>query len=35
PWHVHALRAAGVRAADGAALDYPDAYYTLNRIPQE
>ncbi|MFM1770776.1 MAG: hypothetical protein RJA22_3305, partial [Verrucomicrobiota bacterium] len=33
PWHVHALRAAGVRAADGAALDYPDAYYTLNRIP--
>jgi hypothetical protein len=34
PWHVHALRAAGVRSTDGAALDYPDAYYTLNRIPK-
>lgn len=32
--HVHELRAAGVRSASGAALDHPDAYYTLNRIPR-
>jgi hypothetical protein len=32
--HVHELRAAGVRSATGAALDHPDAYYTLNRIPR-
>jgi glucose/arabinose dehydrogenase len=32
--HVHELRAEGVRSAAGAALEYPDAYYTLNRIPK-
>jgi glucose/arabinose dehydrogenase len=32
--HVHELRAEGVRAATGAALAHPDAYYTLNRIPR-
>jgi glucose/arabinose dehydrogenase len=32
--HVHELRAEGVRSAQGAALDHPDAYYTLNRIPR-
>jgi glucose/arabinose dehydrogenase len=31
--HVHALRAAGLRSRKGGALLYPDAYYTLNRIP--
>lgn len=35
PLYVHELRAEGVRSADGAALVYPDAYYTLNRIPSE
>jgi hypothetical protein len=32
--YVHELRAAGVRSASGAALESPDAYYTLNRIPK-
>ncbi|MFM7749746.1 MAG: hypothetical protein ACKPB0_04950, partial [Opitutaceae bacterium] len=32
--HVHELRAAGVRSADGVPLEHPDAYYTLNRIPR-
>jgi hypothetical protein len=32
--YVHELRAEGVRSAGGAALEYPDAYYTLNRIPK-
>ncbi len=32
--YVHELRAAGVRSAAGAALEAPDAYYTLNRIPK-
>jgi hypothetical protein len=32
--YVHELRAEGVRSAAGAALEYPDAYYTLNRIPK-
>ena len=32
--YVHELRAGGVRSADGTALEYPDAYYTLNRIPK-
>jgi hypothetical protein len=31
---VHELRADGVRSANGAKLDHPDAYYTLNRIPK-
>lgn len=34
PYYVHELRAEGLRAADGSELDYPDAYYTLNRIPE-
>ncbi len=32
--YVHELRAGGVRSAAGAALEQPDAYYTLNRIPR-
>jgi hypothetical protein len=32
--YVHELRAEGVRSEGGAALEYPDAYYTLNRIPR-
>jgi len=32
--YVHKLRATGVRSAAGAALAHPDAYYTLNRIPE-
>ena len=32
--YVHELRATGVRSAAGAALAHPDAYYTLNRIPE-
>jgi len=31
--HVHEFDASGVRAADGAPLLHPQAYYTLNRIP--
>ena len=31
--YVHELRAEGVRSAQGAALEHPDAYYTLNHIP--
>lgn len=31
--YVHELRAGGVRSAGGKALAQPDAYYTLNRIP--
>lgn len=34
PLYVHELRAEGVRTASGAALEYPDAYYTLNQIPR-
>ncbi len=33
PLYVHELRADGVRSATSASLEYPDAYYTLNRIP--
>jgi len=33
--YVHELRCDGVRSATGAALDHADAYYTLNRLPQE
>ena len=32
--YVHELRAGGVRSAAGVPLEYPDAYYTLNRIPR-
>jgi len=32
--YVHELRCDGVKSAAGAALDHPDAYYTLNRIPK-
>ena len=32
--YVHELRAGGVRSATGTALEAPDAYYTLNRIPK-
>ncbi len=32
--YVHELHADGLRAADGASLRHPDAYYTLNRIPR-
>jgi glucose/arabinose dehydrogenase len=32
--YVHELRADGVKAASGAKLEHPDAYYTLNRIPK-
>lgn len=34
PIFVHELRAEGLRSAKGAALHFPDAYYTLNRIPK-
>jgi hypothetical protein len=33
--HVHDLAAAGVRSQDGQALLHPQAYYTLNYIPQK
>ncbi len=32
--HVHELRAEGLRSGKGEPLLYPDAYYTLNRIPE-
>jgi hypothetical protein len=32
--HIHELHADGVRSATGEPLDHADAYYTLNRIPQ-
>lgn len=35
PMYVHELLAAGVRSTDGEPLAHPDAYYTLNRIPQK
>ncbi len=34
PIYVHELHAEGVRSAQGLPLAHPDAYYTLNRIPQ-
>ena len=34
PLYVHELQANGVRSAAGEALEHPDAYYTLNRIPR-
>jgi hypothetical protein len=32
--YVHELRAAGVRSAEGEPLLHPEAFYTLNRIPE-
>lgn len=32
--YVHELRAEGLRSTDGLPLLHPDAYYTLNRIPE-
>ena len=32
--YVHELHTDGIRSATGAHLDYPRAYYTLNRIPE-
>jgi len=31
--YVHELRTEGIRSSEGKALDHPDAYYTLSRIP--
>jgi hypothetical protein len=33
--YVHELRLDGAESASGESLDYPDAYYTLNRIPKK
>lgn len=33
--HVHELRAEGVHATGGEPLAHPDAYYTLNNIPEQ
>lgn len=32
--YVHELRVSGLKSATGRALDFPNAYYTLNRIPK-
>ena len=32
--YVHELRASGLRSKQGAPLLFPDAYYTLNKIPR-
>jgi hypothetical protein len=34
PLYVHELRTKGIKSASGRSLDFPDAYYTLNRIPK-
>ncbi len=34
PLYVHELRTRGVKSASGRSLDFPDAYYTLNKIPK-
>ncbi len=34
PFYVHELKTDGVKSASGRALDFPKAYYTLNRIPK-
>lgn len=34
PFYVHELRTDGIRSVSGRSLDFPDAYYTLNRIPE-
>ena len=33
--HVHDLNANGIRSADGEALLHPQAYYTMNYIPEK
>ena len=33
--YVHELRLDGAESVSGESLDYPDAYYTLNRIPKK
>ncbi len=35
PYYIHELRASGVRSADGLPILHPEAYYTLNAIPQK
>lgn len=35
PLYVHELRSNGLRSRDGVPLDHPNAYYTLNRIPEK
>ncbi|NLT69537.1 MAG: hypothetical protein GXX91_02435 [Verrucomicrobiaceae bacterium] len=32
--YVHELRTSGLKSASGRALDFPNAYYTLNHIPE-
>ncbi len=34
PLYVHELRTTGLKSASGRALDHPNAWYTLNRIPE-
>jgi len=34
PFYVHELKTSGLKSASGRALDFPKAYYTLNRIPK-
>ncbi len=34
PLHVHELRAEGLKSQSGRTLDFPTAWYTLNRIPE-
>ena len=31
---VHELRTSGIKSASGVELEFPNAYYTLNRIPK-
>lgn len=35
PLYVHELHAGGVKSNSGQSLDFPNAYYTLNRIPKK
>lgn len=35
PLYVHELRTRGIKSRSGRALDHPDAWYTLNRIPEK
>lgn len=35
PFFVHELRSKGLKSRGGASLDHPNAYYTLNRIPEK
>jgi len=34
PFYVHELRTSKLKSASGRSLDFPNAYYTLNRIPK-